>query len=160
MTIENIKEIMDGVDIAALLPDIHKLVEKSGEIARVLILVGPVLILFLGLYYFLISPKEANYTTGYRFRWGMGSEQAWQFMQKLAGMVWMVIGLVLLIAMAILGGSLAEMEIMDLLWQAAKYLAVQAVVALAGCLLINLVVFIRFDYKGNRRLSWKELNDV
>ena len=160
MTIENIKEIMDGVDIAALLPDIHKLVEKSGEIARVLILVGPVLILFLGLYYFLISPKEANYTTGYRFHWGMGSEQAWQFMQKLAGMVWMVIGLVLLIAMAILGGSLAEMEIMDLLWQAAKYLAVQAVVALAGCLLINLVVFIRFDYKGNRRLSWKELNDV
>ncbi len=157
MTIENIKEIMDGVDIAALLPDLQTLLEKAGPAVRFLVLLGPAVILFLGLYYFLLSPREANFTTGYRFSWGMGSEQAWQFMQKLAGIVWMVVGLSLLIVSVLVTRNFAELEIMDLLWQAVTYLCLQAAAALLGCAVINLTVFIRYDFKGNRRLTWREL---
>ena len=157
MTIENIKELMDGVDIAALLPDLESLMALLGPVARFSVLIGPVILLFLGLYFFLLSPKEANYTTGYRCLWGMGSEQVWQFTQKLAGAVWMALGLALLIAMAIVSRDFAELATMDLLWAAIRCLAWQAGMILAGCLGIHLTVFIRYDHKGNRRLSWAEL---
>ena len=156
MTIENIKEIMDGVDIAALLPDLNKILEKL-VYARFLVLVGPVVLLFLGLFYFLMSPKEANFTFGYRFRWGMGSVQAWQFMQKLAGGVWMLMGMALLIAMTNAMDGLEQMELIPLLWEVSRLLGIQAICAITGCGLINLVVFIRYDHKGKRRLSWWEL---
>ena len=157
MTIENIKEIMDGVDIAALLPDLNNILDKLNGVVQYLVLVGPVVLLFLGLFYFLLSPKEANYTVGYRFRWGMGSVQAWQFMQKLAGAVWMLLGMGLLIWMTNAMGDLEGLELVPRLWQIARLLGIQAAMAIAGCCVINLTVFIRFDYKGKRRLSWWEL---
>ena len=157
MTIENIKELMDGVDIATLLPDLEMLMGYIGPLARLAVLLGPVILLFLGLYFFLRSPQEANYTLGYRCLWGMGSEQAWQFTQKLAGGVFMVLGMVLLIAMFRASSGFAELPVMDLMWEAIRCLAWQAGSILAGGLGVHLIVFMRYDFKGNRRISWAEL---
>ena len=157
MTIENIKELMDGVDIAALLPNIQAILEHIGSIARFALLLGPVVLLFLGLHYFLLAPKEANYTTGYRFFWGMASVASWKFMQQTAGTIWCLLGMGLLIAMGITSGNLDGMELMDVLWLVAKRLLLQVGLTAASCVLINVIVFARYDRKGKRRLTWREL---
>lgn len=160
MTIENIKELMDGVDIAALLPDLQALLTHAPALIRILVLLGPIVLLFLGLHYFLLSPEEANYSTGYRFGWGMASPESWKFMQQVAGIVWGLLGLGLLIAMSITSTGFAELEIMDLLWVAVKKLALQAGLVLLSCLVINLIVIARYDFKGRRRLTWRELYEA
>ena len=48
MSIEDIKQIMDGFDPAALLPDLSTLEGKAELICRIAVLVGPVLLLALG----------------------------------------------------------------------------------------------------------------
>lgn len=157
MTIENIKELMDGVDIAALLPDLQALLTTVPGLVRLAVLVGPAVLLFLGLHYFLLAPKEANYTTGYRFRWGMASPESWRFMQLVAGAIWSLLGLGLLIAMAISTAEFPSLEVMDLLWAAVGKLALQALLVLVSCGLINLIVVARYDFKGRRRLTWREM---
>lgn len=157
MNIDKIKEMMDGLDISALLPDIPNMMDKVALLARILLMVGPMVLLFLGLHYFLAAPKEANFSTGFRCRWSMSSVEAWQFTQKLAGCVWILLGLGLGIAMAILGGKLAELEMMDRLLKTAGYVALQVVPVLVGNLAIRIAVFARFDAKGRRRLTWREL---
>ncbi len=134
-------------DILALIPDV----------VRILVLAAPLIILALGLYYFLFGPKEANYRAGYRFRWGMGSVQAWQFTQKLAGLVWSALGLGLTVFAALKLPAMQALELADMMWQAIGILLVQGAAVLLSCAAINLVVFIRYDLRGNRRLSWKEL---
>ena len=157
MTIENIKELMDGVDIAALLPDIQSILDLCAVLARYGLLLGPIVMLFLGLHYFLLAPKEANYTTGYRFRWGMASVESWRFMQQVAGAIWSLLGLGLLIAMAVATQQMKELELMALLLQVIHRVLWQAGLALVSSLLINLIVVLRYDHTGKRRLTWREL---
>ena len=160
MTIENIKELMDGVDIAQLLPNIDSILAFAVFLARFCLLLGPVVVLALGLHYFLLAPKEANYTTGYRFRWGMASVESWRFMQQVAGIVWGLLGLGLLIAMGVTNGQLADLALMDVLWLVVKRLALQIALLLGSCVVIDVIVFSRFDRKGKRRLTWRELYQV
>lgn len=157
MNIENIKDMMDGMDLGALFPPIHSILDLVPVLVRLSLLAGPFVLLGLGLYYFLGAPKEANYRSGYRCHWGMGSVEAWAFTQKLAGSVFSLVGLALVIAMAILAASLAQRSLMDQLLQSLVYLAVQAGVILVLRLGVNLTVALRYDAKGNRRYSWAEL---
>ncbi len=157
MGIENIKQLMDGIDLMALLPKLESILDFVVLFSRLAVMAGPLAVLGLGLYYFLAAPKEATYSAGYRFRWGMGSVEAWQFTQRLAGMVWGILGLVLSVVMAILTTSFASMEPMDLLWQAVWLLLVEGAAIGLSCIAINIVVFSRYDRSGKRRLTWRQL---
>ena len=48
--------------------------------------------IIMGLLYFFAAPKEANHHFGYRCYFGMGSELAWRFTQRLSGIVLGVLG--------------------------------------------------------------------
>lgn len=157
MNIENIKQLMDNLDIAALLPDIMDMMNTIVLIARIAMFAVPLLLLCFGLYYFLSAPKEANFTAGYRCYWGMGSEEAWRFTQKLAGILWMLAGLVMMLGCALLNGSFHRLELTDMLWQIVWCLACQAGIVLALRIVIYVIVMFRFDRKGNRRLTWVQL---
>ena len=74
-------------DPSKILPNIAKLMTDAVIILRICVLAGPILLAVLGAVYFFLAPKEANHSVGYRFFWGMSSMEAWQFMQKLSGMV-------------------------------------------------------------------------
>ena len=140
-----------------LLPELAPLLEKTAFLSRLMLLVGPFVILGMGLYYFLNAPKEANYQSGYRCYWGMGSVQAWRFTQRLAGGFWTLLGLGLAIWMALSGAKLAQMELMDRMGLMAFYILCQALFLLVTRWIINLLVFLRYDAKGNRRYTWAEL---
>lgn len=157
MTIENIKQLMDDFDIAALLPDIMGMMNGIVLIARIALFAVPLLLLGLGMYYFLVAPKEANYTAGYRCFWGMGSEEAWRFTQKLAGVLWILAGLAMTLGVVLLNYRFAAMELTDVLWKIIFCLVFQGAIVLILRLLVYVIVMFRFDRKGNRRYTWIQL---
>ena len=151
MNIDDLKGLMDDFDPAALLPEMDSLLEGISLVARVAVLVGPVLLLAAGLAYLLLAPKEANYTFGYRCVFGMGSVEAWRFTQRFVGIVWGVLGLVLTLVMFSKTGNFAGQDLQELLWQAVKYVLWEAGLVAASCLVINTVVMLRFTYSGEYR---------
>lgn len=151
MSIEDFKGLMDEFDPASLLPELDTVMDKIAFIARIAVLVGPVILLVMGLIYLLAAPKEANYTLGYRCYYGMGSVEAWRFTQRIAGMVFGTLGLVLSVVMFLISGKFAGMEAMDLLWKAIYCLLWEAGLVAAACIGINITAATYFDGKGYPR---------
>ena len=156
LDIESIKSLMDGFDPAALLPDLSDLFGSLATLCRFAVMIGPVVLLILGLAYLFLSPKEANYYFGYRCYFGMGSVQAWRFTQRIAGMLFGGVGLILTIVMFLISGGFAEMEVTDMVWRAAGCLAWQAIIAIVLTLLVNFLAFFFFDAKGGPRRRKKK----
>ena len=151
MNVEDLKGLMDGFEPASLLPELDGILAGFSQVARIAVLVGPIALLVLGLGYLLLSPKEANYIFGYRCTFGMGSVEAWRFTQRLAGIVWSLLGLVLTLVMFSLSGKFAESDVRQILDLSVKYLIWEAVLAAVSCLVINTLVMTRFTYSGDRR---------
>ncbi len=161
MSTDAIKELLRDFSLETLLqellPELAPLLEKSALLARLCMLIGPFVILGLGLYYFLSAPKEANFRSGYRCYFGMGSVEAWRFTQRLAGGIWSLLGLGLAIWMALAGGKLAGLAMLDAMGKMAVYIFWQAAALLVSRLVINLLVFLRYDARGRKRYTWAEL---
>ncbi len=149
--IDEMKSAMDQFDPAALFPDISTIVGKVELAMRLAVLIGPILLLIFGLIYFFAPPKEANHYFGYRCYFGMGSVNAWRFTQRLAGLVWAALGLVLTIIMLIVCASFRGKEIMDLLSSAAICIFWEAGLVIIASIVINILVAIRFNKDGELR---------
>jgi len=150
---DKIMEILEGIDISGILPDLDALPENLQLIARICLLIGPVVLLFLGFIYLLIPPKEANHKAGFRTYFGMGSIEAWQFTQRLAGIVLGTLGLILGIVMWSITRDFAGMEIGPLVDKAALCLIWQGGLVLFSYIGISVTAAVMFDRKGNNR--WK-----
>ena len=151
MTIDDFKGLMDGFEPASLLPELEPILGKLALLGRVAVLIGPAALLVMGLLYFFASPKEANYHFGYRCYYGMGSIDAWQFTQSLAGIVWGTLGLIFGIVMLLIRAGFPQLETMDLLWKTVRCVLWEAGITALGCVGINIMVAVRYDSKGNLR---------
>lgn len=151
MSIEDIKQLMDGFDPASLLPNLDTMLGKTAFLMRILVLLGPIILLALGVAYLLVSPREANYHFGYRCYFGMGSEEAWRFTQRIAGLVWGGLGLVLTVVMLLISGSFGKLEPMDMVWKAVWCGVWEAVLIALACIGINITVAVFFDRSGRRK---------
>lgn len=151
LDVDSIKAALDGIDLAGLLPDLSKVFGSLALVCRVAVLIGPVILLLLGLAYLFLSPREANYYFGYRCYYGMGSIQAWQFTQRFAGLVLGGLGLVLTVVMFLLSGSFAAMEVENMVWKALGCVVWEAVLSLLAIVAINATAAALFDRKGRYR---------
>ena len=158
MSIESIKEIMDSFDPAAILPDLTTLFGKLELVCRIAVLVGPLVLLIMGLAYLFLSPREANHYFGYRCYYGMGSVQAWRFTQKISGIVMGALGLILGVVMFFISASFRSMEVMDMVWKAVACLLWEVGLAALATLGINLLAMVMFDRKGEFRAQPKSKN--
>ena len=154
--IKSIKEMMDGFDPATLLPEISTIVGKVQLVCTIAILAAPIVMLFMGLTYLLFAPREANYYFGYRTTFGMGSVSAWRHTQKVAGLVFGGLGLVLTILMLMICLTLSSREAMDMVWLAVKCLLWEGVLGLIAVFSINSIALYTFDYNGNKRRKSKK----
>jgi len=151
LDIASIKELMDAFDPASLLPEMSEIFGSLVSVCRVAVMVGPIVLLVLGLAYLLLSPREANYYFGYRCYYGMGSVPAWRFTQRFAGVVLGGTGLILTLWMHSVSGGFAGMDVTDMVWKAVDCLVIQAVAAVIATLVINLTAMVRFDHRGEYR---------
>ena len=152
---EKITAFLEGIDLTKLVPEMDTLLDKLQLAASIAVMVGPLVMLVLGLCYLFLPPKEANHRAGFRTYFGMGSVEAWRFTQKIAGIGWGVMGLVLSIIMGITCAGFKTRPVMEVAESAARCLVWQAVLALAVYVAICLAATIFFDRKGNRRFNKK-----
>ena len=145
------------LDLGALLPDMEALLGKTDLLLRIFVMAGPLALLGLGLYYFLLPPKEANHSAGYRFRYGMTKVKVWQFMQKVAGMVYSGVGLVLTLVMGILCIRFGSMELEEMLRLSVSCILWELGIIAAATAAINITVVAVFDSQGNSRREMREL---
>ncbi len=147
MSIEDIKQIMDGFDPAALLPDLSNLPGIVELVCRIAVLVGPALFIFMAVTY-LIAPREANYYMGYRCFFAMGSQDAWCFCQWLAAAVWGLLGIILVLVMLGKTNGFRELPVMEQLEGAISCIFWEGVWALIATVAINLTMAVLFNFKG------------
>ena len=151
LDIDSIKGLLDGFDPATLLPDLSKVFDSLAPLCRIAVMIGPLVLLALGLSYLFLTPKEANYYLGYRCYFGMGSEYAWRFTQRLAGFLFTGVGLVLSVVMFAISISFSYMQLPDMVWKAASCLVVELVAAVLLILIVNISAMYHFDRKGKHR---------
>lgn len=155
LDIESIKAIMDGFDPASLLPNLSEVFESLAPVCRFAVMVGPIVLLLLGLAYLFLSPREANYYFGYRCYYGMGSVHAWRFTQRLAGLLFSAAGALMSIVMFTLSAGFGGMEVTDMVWKAADCLVWEAGITIGLTLFVNLLAMLRFDRRGELRKKKK-----
>ena len=155
MDLDSLKSLFEGFDIAAFLPELTTILGWVETLLRLAVMAAPLLLLGFGLLYLLAPPKEANYSLGFRCWWGMSSLDAWQFTQKLAGMIWSVLGLILTVVMALICNAFRRMEPMDMVWTAVKCLGWELGLTLVATLAVNVIVIVVFDKEGYRRKDYQ-----
>ena len=107
--------------------------------------------LCMGIAYLFFAPREANYYFGYRTAFGMGSVSAWRHTQKVAGLIFGGLGLILTILMLMICLTLSSRQAMDMVWLAVKCLIWEGVLGLAAKFSINSITMYTYDYNGNKR---------
>lgn len=151
-----ISSILDGLDNAGkLVPELEKLLGSAQLWLTILLLLGPAVMLILGIIYLFLPPKEANHHIGYRTYFGMGSVEAWLHTQKIAGIIYGGLGIILGIIMGIICMNLRHKDLMQAVTTAITWLCVQVgivVVIYVGLFLYTAIVF---DRHGNRRKDKK-----
>lgn len=152
-SIKEIKEIMDGFDPTSIMPELNSVLSWVRIICRVAVLVGPVILLALGLIYLFLTPKEANHYLGYRCYFGMGSDKAWLFTQRIAGYVFCGLGGALTLIMGILSMTFGRMEMMDMVWRSLWCLVWEAALTVIATAGINGLLMYWFNRKGDLRKS-------
>jgi hypothetical protein len=81
----------------------------------------------------------------------MSRVAVWQFMQRLAGMVYGGLGIVLLIVMSVLCAKFAGMNEPDMVWFGFKCVVVELELILVATLAIDITIVAMFDRKGVSR---------
>ena len=151
MNIEDMKGLLDAFDPASLLPELDGILALLVTLARWAVMIGPAALVVLGLGYMFLAPREANYYFGYRCFFGMGSEEAWRYTQRIAGLIWTALGLVLTAVMFFVSRSFGALEPVQALPKALICLLWEAGLIAVSCLAINTLAAVFFDAQGQRR---------
>ena len=156
MNFDELKALLEDMDLTKILPQSDAMAASIQTVLRLALMVGPLVLLGFGILYLFAPPKEANHALGYRFWWGMASLEAWTFTQRVAGIGWSSLGLILTVVMSIIGNSFSKRELMEAVNLAGKCLLWQLGLALVSCLVIDVVVMVFFDRDGFRRQKLEE----
>ncbi len=151
-----ISSILDGLDnVGNMVPELDKLLSSVELWVSIFLLIGPLCMLILGIIYLFLPPKEANHHIGYRTYFGMGSVDAWRQTQKIAGMIYGGLGLVLTVIMGIICLTLGSKDSMQIAKTAVTCLCIQVAIVLLVYLIVFAYTAIVFDKDGNRRKEKK-----
>ena len=148
---DELLSILQDFDVANFLPEPGDYLKSLEGWVRLFVLIGPLLLLGLGAWYFFAPPKEANHSVGFRTYWGMGSIRAWLFSQKLAGMSFLGLGGVLFVLMLIISFTFNGEKAMAMINTALVCVLIQLLLVLALWIVLNLLIYRAFDKDGKPR---------
>ena len=157
---EKLMSIFEGFDIeklGSLLPSAESLMSGLSKWMVLLVLVGPLLLLGFGIYYWFFAPKEANHSMGYRFFYAMSRVEVWQYAQRLAGLAYTALGGILLLIMVLISLRFGHLAAPDMVWLAVKCLIWEVVLTIMATLAVDILIVVLYDYNGDPRESGKKL---
>ncbi len=146
-----IMNLLGNFDPAALLPNISFVVGLITFLSRLAILAIPALLLAFGYFYYFKPVRKISRTAGYRTYFGMGSQEAWDFIQHLAGFVFLILGGVMTLAALVISIILFWKNTIDLLTISAVCLAIEAIATALAVLTLNILMAVRYDRDGRKR---------
>lgn len=148
---EAITAFLESFDIAELLPELEKFISDLRFWAGLFMLIGPLVMLGLGLWFFFLPTKEANHHIGFRTRISMGSVSAWRYSQKLAGLFYIVVGGAFTLLSIIMIIILSFSNPMAMATTAFILMVIQALVALAIWIVLQILIGRHFDMSGKKK---------
>ena len=149
--IESLIQLVNEFDFAKIMPELDSVMGWIDLFVRICVLAAPVAALFFGLWWLILPPKEANHHVGYRCYFGMGSVDAWRFTQKIAGILFTVLGVALLVISLLVSNRFPDMEPSLMLDKAVLCILWQIGITAVLSLMINLIVALRYDRNGDLR---------
>ncbi len=147
----DILSVLQDFDLGNFLPEPEKFMNSLEGWVRFFVLLGPLLLLGLGLWYYYFPPKEANFKAGFRTYFGMGSVEAWRFAQHIAGRAYMFLGGGLTVLMFLISLFFNGKKAMGMIITALICVIVELLLVIAVWVLIYMLVYRTFDKDGNRR---------
>lgn len=147
---ELISKLFD-MDLSALVPELPVFLGLMNTLLVLAVLIGPILMVVLGALYLFKPAPEANFKYGFRTYFGMGSIEAWQFSQRIAGLILGALGALLLIIMFIVVLTFIRKNLLQIAGTAIVCLIIQAVLAFAARIAISFLCWKYFDKDGNRK---------
>ena len=156
---KELPKLDDTFKLAELFPKLDDFWQTVSLLTRIFVMVGPLILLGLGILYFFAPPKEANRKVGFRTPWGMGSVDAWRFTQRVAGALFGLTGFVMMLVMAKVANGYSAMDPVDALQAAGRGLMRQLLVVLIVCVLCHLIPPIFYTWKGEFRFGKKAPED-
>ena len=139
------------LDLSKFVPEMPAFLGGLRALLVLAILIGPILLVALGAMYLLRPAPEANFKYGFRTYFGMGSIEAWQFSQKIAGLAFGGLGAVLLLVMFIVVLTFFKKDLFQIANTAIVCLIWQAVLALIARIVVSILCWKYFDRNGDRR---------
>ena len=148
---EKITELLNGFSLEKYVPKLDTLMGWVQWLVSLAVRIGPICILVLGLIYLLIPPKEANWKAGFRTYFGMGSIMAWNFTQRVAGILMVPVGLILTLIAYLKVGKFPNMDLMTMAESAVATIKGQVICALIIYIFIFVLTAVLFSRKGECR---------
>ena len=148
---EKITELLNNFSLEKYIPKLDSVMGWVQWLISLAIRVGPICILVLGLIYLLIPPKEANWKAGYRTYFGMGSVMAWNFTQRVAGILMIPTGLLLTVIAYVKIGKFSDYDLMTMAQKAFGAIIFQVVCALIIYIFMFVLTAVMFTRKGDCR---------
>ena len=145
---DSITSLLGDFDLTKFVPDIETFVGKMELAARIAVMVGPLLLLGLGLWYLLAPPKDNRQYIGFRTFRRARTVQAWRFTQHIAGLVWGALGVALTVIMALICNAFRWMDGLTMAATAIICVAVELVLLTASIIFINIHIGKYFDKEG------------
>jgi uncharacterized membrane protein len=145
-----IMNLLGNFDPSALLPNISFTFGLITLLARLAILVVPALLLAFGALYFFKPVKEPSRKSGYRTIFAIKDPEAWRFVQRLAGFVYLILGGVMMLAMLIVSIILIWKDTMALLTITAICLVIEAILIALATLGINIFMAVRHQQNSRQ----------
>ena len=139
------------MDFGALVPEMDTILVSVRAVLTLAVLAGPIALLVLGVLYLFLAPPEANYRFGFRTYFGMGSVEAWRFSQKIAGLAFGGIGLILLVVMIVVVTGFGGKDAFAMAQTAFICLCCQAGLVLLARLTVAILAAVFFTADGGRR---------
>ena len=148
---DDILSILQDFDVANFLPEPGDYISSLVGWVRFAVLLGPLILGVLGVWYYFWPPKEANHSVGFRTYWGMGSIRAWLFSQKLAGISFMVLGGALLVVSFLVSLTFNGEKAMGMINTAFVLVLLQLLLILVLWIVLQLLIYRAFDKDGKPR---------
>ena len=148
---DDILSLLQDFDVANFLPAPEDYVRSLVGWVRFAVLLGPLILLVLGAWYYFAPPKEANHSVGFRTYWGMGSVKAWLFSQKLAGISFLALGGILLVLSFLISLTFNGDRAMGMINTALVLVVIQLLLVLGLWIVLNLLIYRAFDKDGKPR---------
>ena len=148
---EKITDLLNNFSLEKYIPKLDTLMGWVQWLISLAIRVGPICILVLGLIYLLIPPKEANRKAGFRTYFGMGSVMAWNFTQRVSGLLMVPTGLILTLIAYAKVGKFSDMDLMTMAQSAVDAIKGQVICAFIIYVFMFVLTAVMFTRKGDCR---------